>query len=451
MMLLIKRLIWIILLAICSKGIAEQSSDDFHYQVKVNPVNKNALHQFNINYEIYKSSLSPNLADIKVFDAADNLMPFMLSSQPESKDKLIRRKTKLYPLYKKKNLLSDTESIVLTYNQNNQLDSVTSSHPTEISQSIIGYILDLGEQTIASKRELVFDLTPVEQSRFLHVSIAKSNNLRNWSTLASNQVLAQLLHENNWSLHNRIKIPPTNSRYIRLAIKDKEPEFGITSVQQTYHLTTRQNKFRTKNVSFIKQANTDSYLLDVPVSIKLNRLTFSLSTAPYLLRGKLFYRNDQKREWRTFKTIDIYKISDGNSYIERNTIALNGLKTKQLKLDLEKSSNKQSKDLIAVELKWRPEKLIFIAAGQAPYTIVSGNSKAKTFDYDQYKIVEKVREEMSMPITDVEVLSEVYLEQSDKMLKDPFDYTQLALWTILVTAVLLMFWMARRLLKQIAE
>ncbi|PJK12995.1 hypothetical protein CO614_02825 [Lysobacteraceae bacterium NML120232] len=106
-------------------------------------------------------------------------------------------------------------------------------------------------------------------------------------------------------------------------------------------------------------------------------------------------------------------------------------------------------DAPQLRLGWRPEVLIFIAAGQSPYRLVAGSATRAREDAPLADLLLKMRSEQGANWQPASAWIQGEGEVSDaSALEKPRDYKRLLLWGILLLAVLLVGGFAVSLLRE---
>lgn len=425
------------------------------YHVDLIPTGKGSLQQVTLTEDIYLHSRGRELNDLMILDSLGETLPFEIST-PEVKTLEYEKQVVTYPIREPRFLLKQTDNISFKYDQDNrisEIQKINDKSSGEKQQKIIGYLLDLGKEQTSNNISLNFKLSSVIQTSFLRFDIDQSNNLKNWTSASSNEVLAQLVDNQQLTVHNKINLSRINGRYLRINLLDKSPTFSIQSAKLSY--SERQNISlvwgQQRQVEFSETEK--AFVINTSPSLAYRTLQLDLPKAPTILRGKLFVRNDDKSIWRLKRHLDFFHILDGEKHIEKNRIYLNGLRAEQIKLVFDDFNKSQKSNPLTLKLAWMPQRLTFVANGNTPYEIIVGDSKKKLSARQveraqNQRMIDAIKNEIITPISEAK-LGESYIEVIEPIVESYFNWKKIGLWLILVVGVMVMAWMAKGLLKQV--
>jgi len=425
------------------------------YHVDLIPSGKGSLQQVTLTEDIYLHSVDRELNDLWIFDSLGEKLPFEITT-PEMKILQLEKEIVTYPIRKPRYLLKQTDNISFIYDQENrisEIQKVNDKASREKEQKVIGYLLDLGEESTNNNISVSFKLSKVAQTSFLRFNIDQSSNLKHWDSVSSNEVLAQLIDNEQLTIHNQIKLSRINGRYLRINLLDKSPAFSIQSSkieyseQQNISLVWGQEK--QIDFSEIEKA----FVINTSLSLAYRTLQLDLPESTSMLRGKLFVKNSEKSVWRLKHHLDFFHIIDGEKHIVKNTVHLNGLRAKKIKLVFDNLSKSQKPDPIKLKLAWMPQKLTFVTNGNTPYEITVGGAKRKpSVQYvenaQNQKMINVIKNEITTPISEAK-LGKSYIQLIEPTAESYFNWKKIGLWLVLVVGVVVMAWMAKGLLKQV--
>lgn len=407
-----------------------------------------------LNKEILESMKNQNLRDLAVFNAKGELVPFGVFS-PEQPDisLLQEHKLKLFPIYNDQasNGNSDLRLLYELKTDGQLVPRINNSSATkETTQALAGYILVMPADKVSLKK-LTFQLQGNNTAR---LSLDASSDLQNWKPLNSSFVLAKLqqgeesLELNELNLDYWLK-----ERYLRVNFIGEPLKF----VDVIATVSSKQTKdpglekiiatpiVPNENAKTPKVAADDkSVYFDLKGIFPSRTLNIILNT-PGLLKNVIIYkRNNETENWQSVMRGNFYSIKYKGETISNKTYNLDGLNAARYwKISPAVPDMSIPKDL-NLELEYLPQNLYFLAQGEGPYLLASGSTQytpeqsigglVSLLESSNFPIVQ------TRKIEDLSVMPEIVEEAESE--------TKLyLLWGVLALGILLMIYIAVRLLK----
>ena len=131
---------------------------------------------------------------------------------------------------------------------------------------------------------------------------------------------------------------------------------------------------------------------------------------------------------------------------------MSDLQDRHWKIVLEQPLNLQPQDYPVIRVRLQPQRLVFLAQGEEPFTLAIGSRQVEpqSFSLPDHKLPQDFSAETSSLII---LGEEVMLGGEEQLLppKKKADLKTWLLWTVLVLGVLVMGWMARGLLREMKQ
>jgi len=166
-----------------------------------------------LNEEVYRAVVSPQLADLRVFDDADAVQPHVLDL-PEPEQGQEKVEVPLFTFYRGRRGASLPEEVRVETDSNGTVVRVAGQQADQ-QQEVWGYLLDLGGLE-GQPKQLYLDWPQPEKGFVSQIIIEGSNDLASWRPLKT-AVLADLNTEGQRILRNSVKLPANLPRYLRFA------------------------------------------------------------------------------------------------------------------------------------------------------------------------------------------------------------------------------------------
>jgi hypothetical protein len=410
------------------------------------------LQQFTVPEHFYLQGATKNQSHISIIDKFGTSLPYRVSKTPK-KTQHQKRSVKIYALKETKDLQKQTDNISLKYDSRNRLTEVNRNNGSIVedriksSGAIKGYLLDLGKNFPRENSQLTFELSTVTDTNFLKINIDQSSNLKNWRRVSYGEVIAQLVDQGIVVQHNNISLKNSRSRYIRLTILDKNPQFRIFSATQSFDRLSSEKFIWTsfKEMSFDKKEQ--AYFLEISPILTYKRFQIQMPSPPSIILGSLSQRLNNKTQWSGATDVDFININNDNNRILENESPLWTRNRDRLKFSINYSSPKISQAPLLVKLAYEPQKVTFFANGNWPYKIQLSHQGSN--NKDNKKLFNLINRQTNGAVGMASLGHSRMVEMDYDENESKLDWKKIGLWLILISGVVLMAWMAKQLLKKI--
>lgn len=383
---------------------------------------------------------------LSVRDATGEKLPFEISENIDI-EKELSKTLHLFPLYESRQLLDSTDTLLFKYNQQNQLQEVSTKKILK-NKMVIGYLLDLGGSSNLANSELSFEFSKVSQTSFLRFNVDQSDDLKAWRRVSNNEVLAQLIEGDLSSQKDSIPLSNINSRFLRLTLLEPTSSFSIKSVIQNYSEHQPISPIWSDLWEFQWSQKEGGLILELSPIISYTAVKFDLENSPSLMSGNIFARTNSTSAWYRLKSFDIFHIKDGDRTVFNDHISLSEINASHLKITFDYPNNVNSDTPINLSLAWRPQQLTFFANGNAPYELVIDSDLNDIETTNSERLVSKIKAQLNAKIGTAE-LGESYLVTKPTQNKSYTYWPKTVLWLALLIGVFLMLWMVKRMFGQL--
>ncbi len=118
------------------------------------------------------------------------------------------------------------------------------------------------------------------------------------------------------------------------------------------------------------------FLYSLPGPLLINRAQIVLNAPGTLAQVALYQRNRAEESWQLATGGEIYQLQLGNVWVESGMLAINPVRVRELRLVSQPALLAQPQ----LKLAYRPDYLVFLAQGAAPYTLYAGSAAAVAHD-----------------------------------------------------------------------
>ncbi len=438
--------------------LAAEKPADFAYGLAIHADGKDALYQLELPASVYRGSAGRDLADVRMFNAAGEVVPFAIKTRVASnvkKSALVA--LKIFPIHgdERKGLGELALNV-----QRTAAGTVIKLEEKEgaVAQKLLGYLVDANilDQALQS-----IELNVTADDDYVATAmIEASDDLRAWTTLAAGAPLVSLAHGEDRLLQRRIGFSAHKAKYFRISwtglpqgaqLAGAVAEYGDIKID-----TARQWEMVAGHVVADK---VGEYAFDVQAHFPADRFQLDLPEANSVTQFQLFTRNRVQDPWRAVTQGLAYRLRRDDTEMLSPPLMIVANTDRYWLLRVDQRGGGLGTGVPRLRLGWLPQDLVFAARGAGPFTLAFGNRTAQASAYAIESLVPgyhgdadisaKVATIMVTPKTINTIQSEKpILLGGERGLDERFDAKKWILWACLVAGVLFLGWMAWRLLKQ---
>ena len=398
--------------------------------------------------DVYRQAWSPELADVVVVDAGGALVPSSLFG-PDQPLAHPRREQPVpwFPL-PVANVSLDTDlSTISEIGRDGSLRQLRVRAGDAPAQE---YVIDLSgvpEPVVA----LVLDWQPGQAPFERRFGVAASDDMKDWSMIATDARLIDLSNQGQRLVERRVVFPsPARARYLRLMPRRGEAPLQLSGVSV-------QLPPRPADVPWQWQELSGTRVEDAGVAGFEYTLQgrFPMQLADVGLPGnsshqwRLYSRESERLPWRPAASV----------WLAFNVV-VDAAESRSNPQPLHRALRNRYWRLVpttvvqappVLRLGYRPEVIVFIAQGQAPYALLAGSARASRETAPLPQLVDAVRQQRGpdwQPST-ARLQAGQALAGEDALQPPPRerDWKGWLLWALLVGGAALVGWFAISLLK----
>jgi hypothetical protein len=424
----------------------------FSHHATIKAEGEDPFFHFPLTMEVYLHSLSSGLRDLRVFNAAGELVPYALTVKTDiPQTKVEQIKLKGFPLYNDD--ISDNLGIQLRREKDGSLISIVPVKPT-VTRKLSGVILDASH----IKSPLVaLDISLSEYSQpFQHFSIEASDDLKNWRNVLNAATIAVLEQDGARIEQRQVELPSIQAKYLRLMWLDPQyisslPKFMVTTSSMTQK--NQPDILWTESISPISSAK-GNYIFHIGGSVPAERIRFILTQINTLAPAQILVRNNEKQPWRKISDTVLYRLASKGGESISPDMDLGGEMITELQIKLDARGGGIGEKPLQLKIAVRPQQLVFLARGDRPFTLAWGQKAANTIALPLTTLVPGYRYQNGLPGTaaslEINVINPKIDRVSDTittMTDAPELKRKWLLWSVLLAGAGLLLLMAFKLMR----
>lgn len=463
------------------------SPDDFAYGIELTPAGGSPVQTVLVPLAVYRGALRPDLGDLRVFNAADKLLPHVLRklAEPAPIDQPIAEREQSVPLFP---LLApadapaaavDKLALRIERGATGSVINIRSAPPEApadaglaASTRVIAYVLD----TQAIEREIVSLRVRIEeppqlakQSYLATIVIDTSDDLASWRTVVLDGVLARLSHGAQLVTRDRIELGGLRAKFLRVRSVVGEDIPGriaeaFVEVAQSEAPARARETLRVRG-----QASSSAGVFDYDLggAFPVERLRVMLPSTGMLFQAEVSVaaaKAESERpnkvsaiRARTNKRIyddvfdgPIYRLMKDGREVESSPVELDGHRVRYVSITVGEGATLEEPPQI--EIEYLPAQLLFIARDPAPFTLAYGSYAAPPSKMTADDLLAPFRTVTeTLPVSTVQIGASRTLAGQAALIAPPPPppIKTYVLWAVLIAGTLGVTALAIRLLRKL--
>ena len=399
--------------------------------------------------EIYRRAWSPQLVDVQVYNATGQALPSALLApdQPLAQPP-VQRELPWFALpaldARSRNdlqLLTERDADGRVRRVEARVGASTGTGPSA------GWLIDasvLGQQPLAA---LVLDWAEREQPLQVNVQVDVSDDLRNWQQIDAQVPLVDLQRAGKRLLQRRIEIGH-GARYVRVLGNDAQALPALRGVLAEVPPAPATIPWEWLTLQPKQQAD-GAFEFELDGRFPIGRLDVA-TTGNSLVQWTAFSRDDAGADWqrRTAPWV-AYQVQADAAGQQQSPPRELGETTRDRYWKLV-ADPANSATVPLLRLGYRPEVLMFLSQGAAPYALAVGSATASRQDAPVGVVIADLRSrngpEWQPSLARLEGPPEVLAGEA--ALQAPRDWKRWLLWSLLILGVLVVGGLALSVLRQ---
>ena len=296
---------------------ADVSLSGFAFGMQVITAADGSAYRVTLPVGIYQDAVREDLADIRVFNANGEVVPYSVNRPPartSTHDSAIA-----LPLFA---LRDDTpaaaDAVRVTIDSPNAAVNLQTKGSIAVSGAIKQYILD-GRPLAAPAAALQLAWPEAAPDFTGRLRIDASDDFASWRTLAEAAPIANL-HANGAQLvHNRIELPATRAKYWRLSWIGKSAPFELTAVlAEPAESRIEAERSTLEVVGSTSGVVRGEYRFDLGARLPVERINLGLPEINTVVAVELLSRMHPQDPWRHVAGRQFYRISSADGELRND-------------------------------------------------------------------------------------------------------------------------------------
>jgi len=352
--------------------------DDFAWGRVIELRDSGALHRFEVDPDVYRGSVEPNLADLRVFNSAGEVVPHAIRSagtpRPEA---TVPEPLPFFPLpesppatgpHRIDAEVSETGAILHLRSGSGMRSAPGSGRRGG------GYLVDASalSHPVAG---LDLSFAPDGADFVAPLQVEGSNDLVHFTPYPVQGVLVRLERAGHRIERSRVGFPASRHRYLRLRFPLAEPTTELTAVGALPGIESPPVPRLQTRVSGSRQPERPGVLLfDLEGSPPVDRIQVELSRANSLLEASLASAATQEGPFVQRFSGLLYDLEQAGRLRNPEIDWSPGLRHRYFEIEISPNGGGLAADDLELEVSWRSEELVFVARGEPPFRLAYGRA-----------------------------------------------------------------------------
>ena len=436
---------WIAAIIACGALAASaQSIEDFRDRAPIGLPTQASLYRIALPEAAYRDSRA-DLADVRVFNARGEPVPVALAMEPEA------RREAPAPVELTAFALTTLDPARIVSQVTVRLADGTrlavDAHGKVAAQErrVVGYILDAsGLKEPAYSLAIDWEVLPAQQA--IKVRVEGSDDLRTWTPLSGTVALLRIEQAGRTLEQSRVPLEGTRAKYLRLLVVDIP--FTLRSATAEFQERAHPTDLAVKRVAGKPGSKPGEAVYDLGARLPVEAVRIVPAESNAVIAANLFVRDTEEGTPSWIAQSAFYRLTRDGAEIESPPAAIRRRAARYWILRTDPEKGGFGAAIPELEVRWRPVQLVFVARGEAPFTLAFGRREAMAATLPIASVMPgyEPHAEMKLPEASVGRVERTASARDawPEWLQDASP-RKVMLWAVLVGAVALLAFMAWRL------
>ena len=282
-------------------GWAAEVPHDFAFGIPVQTSGSEPLYAVELPHSVYQGAVQPGLADLRVFNAAGEPVPFAFEPRsPAQINKAEPVALNYFPLHG--NSSRDLEGLNLRVERGRSgtvVSVIDDQRKRAAKRTLRAYLVD-ASSLHQPYQALELDWTQAADSVATNLHVESSNDLQHWSTLVSQAPLVRADFGGRRLEQRTVEFAPHTAKYLRLsgpALASTEQALKLTKVSVRTADIAVEPQRSWREVAGTQGDKPGEYLFDLGGQFPVDRVRIGLPQDNTIAGIELLSRPSSKRAW----------------------------------------------------------------------------------------------------------------------------------------------------------
>lgn len=429
------------------------AASEYAYGWEINTPGQSGFYELIVPLEVYRSSADNRIRDLGVYDSFGNPIPRVVFLPPEDRPVVEERfQLNFLPLYV--TTKGDPQNLRLLVEQKDARTMVSLNTQERVNEestseeALTSYIVDT--RKIQQRINHIELFWPNSLGPFIgQVAVHGSDDLETWSQIGSGSI-ASLSDQGTAIEQRKISISNASYDFLQLTWGSLPDDWRVLALEGISS-SSGDDRSRERLLLDVSQKNEDenSLIYDVSGSVLADQVSLTLPKEISVLNAEVFAWNSRQADWRRVHSGMFYDFRDYSEPMVNPPQSISPVRASRWKVVVKEGTALAD---VKLEIGWKPDKLVFVAQGSAPYQLVAGRASDALDGFPQTKLNDSAILGLADngDLVATAALGPRFALAGPQQLEQPFspEWGTWATWAGLIAGVLFVGFMALSLLRQ---
>lgn len=360
----------------CGAAIAAPYPNEFAHGITVHPDDIHPLIEIAVPDDVYQHVTRADLADVRVFNANDSVVPHALCPAPTSTNPIVE--SVVLPVFELQATRAEGEGARIDVNAPGgvavRIESDKKDGGVPASSQTQAHVIDAREAN-GALRSIQFEWQSPDNASEAHVRIEASDDLDRWRTIVAASTLVRLERDGQHLRRQRIPLPEQRYSYLRVARTDRGPALRISGV-----IAERVADPVAIDPLWVAPKllppEDNALVFDAERRAPITHARLRLLTQNTSVRVEISSRDDPKQPWVRRWSGEVYSIEANGAQRQSPPAQFASTSDRYWRIAYVAPST-PLKPPPSLELGYHPARLRFLAQGDGPFTLAFGSRRAE--------------------------------------------------------------------------
>jgi len=450
-----------LLLLVFATAAAQEKPSEHPYSAPI-ALDPGASHyRFSVPAAAYRGAGRRDLGDLRVFNGSAEPVPYACAPRDPQPLAPALQAVNLFPLYGDREKGIGATNVRVERTQQGTVVNVSVADAVPASRRrLLGYLLDASE--LKAPQEALLLAWQAREGFSGYARVEGSEDLKSWSSLAATAPILFLEHGGARLERNRVELSGARAKYLRVSFDGVAPDFQLKEVR--VELRAQKPEPAREWVSLPAAAGKvpGELVVDTQGHFPVDRVKLALPQPNTVAQIQLSTRERAEEPWRFAGSATAYRLTRNGAELTNPDVRVAVNPDRYWRILVDQKGGGFGAGEVTLELGWLPHEVLFAARGAGPFTLAYGNKLAKPGAAPLQAVLpqdEKLEKLAAGTARVGEITGSA--PASPSLFTDPARFVRglaenreakkWTLWVVLLAGVLLLGWMAQRLLRDVAK
>ena len=426
---------------------ADEAPDAYAYRLPLR-TGTQAFQRVTLPAPVYEHLAYPDLRDLRVFNAAGEIVPFAVVPPAPPPPQVVRAPVLAYPLRTDAPPQDIGELTLSLRAQNGRVAlDVRSRDGRPVSGTrVAGYVLDASAQDAPLAALIV---TPAGDADVnARVRVDASDDLATWRSVARETPILRLRVGDRTLARDRIALGGLRAKYLRVTADEATPLPDLASFDAEIGTPPPPPAALPVREVAGRYADNRAFEYDAGGLFDVTEIDLRLVAPNTVAPAQILVRQDARAPWRHVADGVFYRIGEGRDELPNPPLHVSGVPFRYWRVELDPRSGVSSASPPTLLLGWQPAEIVFPLRGNAPFELAFGRRDATPGALPIATLVPRFDATRGLPADAGRATPDAVPQIGNRSaLGTAVDFRRLALWTVLIITVIVLGILGVRLLR----